>query len=213
MSTSTLASLVPGAALLSLAMVFGCGGEGRQSNQAGDDASGAPGLDIRLGRDITAIRGGPTWPTQSSNPDGLLPFMSLDKPNTVTVALPSGRSFCCHSTRTIISEEKRTVHQVILLPLSELTDFPGALQELERIKDTIEMDYKALIDDDVLKWKAAAPKFAVSSGGVVEDRVTLFVELKPHSSEEGWFLSLTLNYYTDEEAWENHPWRKKNAKD
>jgi hypothetical protein len=133
-------------------------------------------------------------------PVGMLEWTSIDGPTEITVQLPSKKRLFSHARLVILDQKAGSVTAVTISPLDELVTFHEAVRYVKEVANQLGIANKPSVARELLAWQAQVPAFSVSLGGVIEERVDLFVELKPHGSGRGWYVSMTF-YYLDEEHW------------
>ena len=116
---------------------------------------------------------------------------------TLVLRLPSKTSVRTEARLVIIDQARG--------PLKETTGFESALDRLEGIVRELRMQDQKQVREALEEWKRKTPEFSVSTRGVVEERVGLFMEIKRHGDAGQWFIALTYNYYTDDriDLWDN----------
>jgi hypothetical protein len=157
-------------------------------------------VDIWLNEPVTTTRE-QSWPRTGETKSGWSRSLVIEDPCVVDVHFPSGQSVRSWSRFTIVDQEDGRVKRVKTMPLEQSTTFHDAVLALERIVSDMPFRDRRRIDERIELWKSQPPKYEVSSGGIFEDRVGLYISVRK-DLERNWFLSFTFEYYS-EEIWEN----------
>jgi len=113
-----------------------------------------------------------------------------DEPWETVLHLPSGRTLTLQSKSTTLDQESGIVTSVITLPLFSLVDFKTAATRAQEISRDLGVQDPKLYQA-MRAWLEKPPrheKYSVRTK--LEPSVNLYVEVKPHPRENGWFIAL-----------------------
>jgi hypothetical protein len=140
---------------------------------------------------VTVAIGGPTrdvskthWPMDSDT-------LSIQKPATIQLRFPNGRSWSCHSQITFLSRKEELVSQVEVTPLEKTANFASAVSELQKILDELGIATDSPARERLKDWQAEPPSwdpFATKTLAAEVGGVELFAQIKPAGDENRWFL-------------------------
>jgi hypothetical protein len=179
-------------AALVILLVSGCVQHVRDDNQP-------PGtVEVWLDREIGTVEGyGKPWPTDRTDPSGFATITVRETPCVCTVHFPSGGTYSSWTRTLILNQKHGRVTIVNVLPDPTPVSFSEALAEAERESKKLSYVDSALMQGHLKAWAMKTPVYSVSTGATIEERVELFLEIKPIPYQEGWFVSLEFYYLND----------------
>ncbi len=127
-------------------------------------------------------------------------FFYNDKPSAVRIEFPSGREWKRTSMITFVRENDGIILSATLTPLKKSIGFIDALLFLKN--DAIDLGVKdnSTFESWVSKLETSPPEWSPfssqSSGFDVEENVSFYVEIKPSSNRDEWYLSYSFDYAT-----------------
>lgn len=147
-------------------------------------------LEVWIGGRVQGVRG-IVWPSEDGKPRALV---RLASPADVAIHLPGGRRIETRSYLTDIRLKRDRIAEIIMAPLKELTDYRDAQKWVADwsgkldLKDGEHARFRSLYEGPAPPGDL--PKH--SGGARTKDGVYVYVEIKRHWSNEGWFVSLSV---------------------
>jgi hypothetical protein len=106
---------------------------------------------------------------------------------------PGGRRWTGLSRLTFADQEKGVVYRVVMTPLRETASFDGAVRSLDRTIDELGVEADSAIRKKLAALHKESPEWSPfhtqSCGCEIESGIELYVEIRPASDANQWFLS------------------------
>lgn len=148
-------------------------------------------MQVWINQSVEKVSGRP-WPRYDDGKP--LEMTTTSEPCETTLHLPDGRALDLQSKSTTLEQDQGIVTAVITLPLFSLVDFKTAIAKAHEVSQDIGVRDPKFYET-IAAWGARAPttdafapKYMVRTN--LEPSVNLYLELKHHPTQEGWFVSL-----------------------
>jgi hypothetical protein len=148
-----------------------------------------PKVQVWLDAPIARVQGR-SWPSYT---DGrLMEATVIDEPQPVIVHLPGGRPVRMESMLTTIRQQQGVVQTVSLLPLKELSDYSGTIQQVIRIVSELGLDAERKLTTRLESWQQTPPDPGAQAhrrtiGAELEPASMIYTEVVPYGSGDGWY--------------------------
>jgi hypothetical protein len=137
------------------------------------------------------------WPTSpaTGKPEAIA---LLGSPSLLSIRLPSGKQLTFQSKTVSVRQHSQRIISVMTSPTNELAGWDAAYRHVMRLARQFDIQDQRLVRTRLREWQKNPPRSTVSTRGLLECYVSVFLEVKPVESVpekiEGWFVSLTFEW-------------------
>jgi hypothetical protein len=172
-----------------------------------DDPGPPPGpgqAEVWLGASVDKIKGF-EWPRDKG---GRLPALAGEpRPHQITIHFPSGRRFTGWSKYLLLSQHKGMVTEVTIAPLADYVGFRQAVAAAEKEAQKVRFQDPWDLFERLTKWGKLKqpPEVSMAGTGIVEERVTLFIQVnrEENKGDPVWWATLDFSYWLDKKTWDH----------
>ena len=150
-------------------------------------------VDVWLGGCVDKIQG-LEWPKEAGV---RADTRAIQTPADVRIHFPSGRVCHLKSKMTFLGQKDNVLSRITLTPAEELLSFREAVDLVGALADKLGIQGNEALVSAMESWRREQPDPSIyessrAQGCDIEEGIALFLEIKPHRSEGGWFVSAEM---------------------